>query len=137
MRFVFGLVLALSVGIGAYLGSAQVASSAKATPRTLTMPIGDVAVVGQIRCLAWTDSRSSPISRGSSTASSARPRSNSCSTKTHSQSARIIPSTGNAPMTRSNDGITSASTRTFAKNGATTSMPRTSPARRSSSMQDD
>jgi hypothetical protein len=61
MRFVFGLVLALSVGIGAYFGSAQVASSAKATPRTITLRIGDVAVVGQVRCLAWTDSRSSPI----------------------------------------------------------------------------
>jgi hypothetical protein len=61
MRFVFGLVLALSVGIGAYFGSAQVASSAKTTPRTVTLRIGDVAVVGQVQCLAWTDSRSSPI----------------------------------------------------------------------------
>jgi hypothetical protein len=35
MRFVFGLILALSVGIGAYFGSAQVASSA-AQPDSLT-----------------------------------------------------------------------------------------------------
>ena len=33
MRFVIGVVLALSVGIGAYPGSAQVADSAKAPPR--------------------------------------------------------------------------------------------------------
>ena len=58
MRFV---VLALSVGIGAYLGSAQAAGSAKGHSRTVTMRIGDVAVVGQVRCLAWTDSRRSPI----------------------------------------------------------------------------
>jgi hypothetical protein len=35
MRFVIGVVLALSVGIGAYLGSAQAAGSAKTPPRTV------------------------------------------------------------------------------------------------------
>jgi hypothetical protein len=61
MRFVLGAALALSFGVGAYLGSAQVARSAKAPPRTLTMRIGDSAGVGQVRCLAVTDSRSQPI----------------------------------------------------------------------------
>jgi hypothetical protein len=43
MRFVIGVVLALSVGIGAYLGSAQVADSAKTPPRKVTLRAGDVA----------------------------------------------------------------------------------------------
>ena len=56
MRFVIGIVLALSVGIGAYLGSAQVADSAKTPPRKVTLRIGDVAALGQIQCRAipWT-----------------------------------------------------------------------------------
>jgi hypothetical protein len=56
MRFVIGVVLALSVGIGAYLGSAQVADSAKTPPRRVTLRIGDVAALGQIQCraTAWT-----------------------------------------------------------------------------------
>ena len=59
MRFVIGVVLALSVGIGAYLGSAQVAGSAKTPPRRVTLRIGDVAALGQIQCQAipWTRSR--------------------------------------------------------------------------------
>ena len=61
MRFVIGVVLALSVGIGAYLGSAQVADSAKTPPRRVTLQIGDVAAVGHVQCRAWTDSRPHPI----------------------------------------------------------------------------
>jgi hypothetical protein len=61
MRFVIGVVLALSVGIGAYLGSAQVADSAKAPPRRVALQIGDIAAVGHIQCRAWTDSRSHPL----------------------------------------------------------------------------
>jgi len=63
MRFAIGVVLALSVGIGAYFGSAQVATSAKTSPqRTVTMRLGDVAVFGQVKCLATSDSRSHPMS---------------------------------------------------------------------------
>src|SRR5215475_5176227 len=61
MRFVIGVVLALSVGIGAYLGSAQVAGSAKTPPRRMKLRIGDIAAVGQVQCRAWTDSRRHPI----------------------------------------------------------------------------
>src|SRR5262245_31762348 len=61
MRFVIGVVLALSVGIGAYLGSAQVADSAKTPPRRVTLQMGDIAVAGQVQCRAWTDSRSLPV----------------------------------------------------------------------------
>jgi len=62
MRFVIGVVLALSVGIGAYFGSAQAASSAKARPRTVShLRIGDIAAVGQAQCLAYTESRSHPV----------------------------------------------------------------------------
>jgi hypothetical protein len=63
MRFVFGVALVLSVGIGAFFGSAQVAGSTKVPPKTVTMRIGDVAVVGPVECLAWTDSRRFPIRR--------------------------------------------------------------------------
>jgi hypothetical protein len=62
MRFIVSVVLALSVGIGAYFGSARAASSAKARPRTVRHPrIGDIAAVGQAQCRAWTDSRFHPI----------------------------------------------------------------------------
>ena len=50
MRFVIGAVLALSVGIGAYLGSAQVADSAKTPHRRVTLRIGDIALVGGMPC---------------------------------------------------------------------------------------
>jgi len=63
MRFVFGVAVVLSVGIGAFFGSAQVAGSTKVPPKTVTMGIGDVAVVGPVQCLAWTDSRRFPIRR--------------------------------------------------------------------------
>jgi len=43
MRFVIGVVLGLSVGIGAYLDPAQVAESANAPPRRLTLRLGDIA----------------------------------------------------------------------------------------------
>src|SRR5215469_4505416 len=60
MRFVIGVVLALSVGIGAYLGSAQVADSAK-TPRRVTLQVGDIAVVGNGQCRATPESRQHPL----------------------------------------------------------------------------
>jgi hypothetical protein len=72
MRLVFGVVLAVSVGVGGYFGSAQVATSARTPPRTVALNIGDVAVVGQVRCLAVTDSRSQPI-RNAYMRCSARP----------------------------------------------------------------
>jgi hypothetical protein len=58
MRFVIGVVLALSVGIGAYLGSAQVADSAKTPPRKVTLRLGDIAAIGHIQCRAEQDGRS-------------------------------------------------------------------------------
>ena len=61
MRFVIGVVLALSVGIGAYLGSAQVADSAKAPPRKVTLRVGDIAVVGNGQCRATPESRQHPL----------------------------------------------------------------------------
>jgi len=64
MRFVFAVVLALGVGIGAYLGSARAASSGKARPRMVMLRIGDTAAVGRTgpraQCLARTDSRFHP-----------------------------------------------------------------------------
>ena len=59
MRYVIGVVLALSVGIGAYLGSAQVADSAKTPPRKVTLRIGDVAAFafGHVQCQANAPSR--------------------------------------------------------------------------------
>jgi hypothetical protein len=61
MRFVIGVVLALSVGIGAYLGSAQVADSAKAPPRRVTLQVGDIAAVRHVQCQATAESRSHPL----------------------------------------------------------------------------
>ena len=58
MRFVIGVVLALSVGVGAYLGSAQVADSAKTPPRKVTLRLGDIAAIGHIHCRAEQDGRS-------------------------------------------------------------------------------
>src|SRR5215470_2412060 len=64
MRFVLSVVLALSVGIGAYFGSARVASSAKAPPRMVLLRMGDIAAVGRsgprAQCLATSESRSDP-----------------------------------------------------------------------------
>ena len=61
MRFVIGVVLALSVGIGAYLGSAQVADSAKTPPRRVTLRPGDIAEAGQVQCRAIAESRQKPV----------------------------------------------------------------------------
>jgi len=61
MRFVIGVVLALSVGIGAYLGSAQVADSAKAAPRRVTLQLGDTAAFQHVRCQATGGLRSHPM----------------------------------------------------------------------------
>ena len=47
MRFVFSIVLALSIGIGAYFGSARAASSAQAHPRMVLLRKGEIAAVGQ------------------------------------------------------------------------------------------
>ena len=64
MRFAIGVVLALSIGIGAYFGSAQMAGSANVPPRTVTLRIRDVAVLGQMQCVAVSESRSSPMKPG-------------------------------------------------------------------------
>jgi len=62
MRLVFFLVLAVSVGSGAYFGSAQLAGSAtKPAPRTFMLHTGDTAVVGRTQCVAVSDSRSHPM----------------------------------------------------------------------------
>jgi len=64
-RFAIGVVLALSVGIGAYFGSAQLAGSASNPPkRTVTLRIGDVAVLGEIQCVAVSESRRHPMKPG-------------------------------------------------------------------------
>jgi hypothetical protein len=64
MRFAFSVVLALSVGIGAYFGSARVASSAKVPPRMVLLRMGDIAAVGRsgprAQCQATSESRSDP-----------------------------------------------------------------------------
>jgi len=60
MRFVFSVVLALSVGIAAYLGSAQVAGSAKMPHRRVTLQVGDIAAAGQVQCRAIAESRQHP-----------------------------------------------------------------------------
>src|SRR5262249_22520655 len=57
MRFVIGVGLALSVGIGAYLGSAQVADSAKTPPRKVTLRLWDIAAIGHMQCRAEQDGR--------------------------------------------------------------------------------
>jgi hypothetical protein len=57
MRYVIGVVLALSVGIGAYLGSVQVADSAKTPPRKVTLRLGDIAAIGHMQCRAEQDGR--------------------------------------------------------------------------------
>jgi hypothetical protein len=64
MRFAIGVVLALSIGIGAYFGSAPMAGSANVPPRTVTLRIGDVAVLGQMQCVAVSESRSRPMRPG-------------------------------------------------------------------------
>lgn len=62
-RFATGVALALSVGVGAYFGSARLAGSTpNRAPRVVTMQVRDVAVLGgRVRCQAWSDSRSSPL----------------------------------------------------------------------------
>jgi hypothetical protein len=64
MRFAIGVVLAVSIGIGAYFGSARLASSANTPPRTVTLRIGDVAVLGQMQCVAVSESRRRPMRPG-------------------------------------------------------------------------
>ena len=61
MRFVIGVVLALSVGVGAYLGSAQVADSAKTPPRTVTLRSGDIAAIGHYQCRGVTYGERHPV----------------------------------------------------------------------------
>ena len=63
-RLAVGVVLAFSVGLGAYFGSAQLAGSANAPKRTVTLRIGDVAVLGQMQCVAVSESRSRPMKPG-------------------------------------------------------------------------
>jgi hypothetical protein len=60
MRLVISVVLALSVGIGAYLGSAQAAGSATARPRMVILRIDEVAAAGRSHCRATSESRSQP-----------------------------------------------------------------------------
>jgi hypothetical protein len=64
MRFVIAVVLALSVGIGAYLGSAQVADSAKTPPRRVTLQTGKTASMGPT-CSARDTRNELTVRRGS------------------------------------------------------------------------
>jgi hypothetical protein len=60
-----GGLFAVVVGIGAYLGTAQVAASTPQAPRrTVTLRIGDVAVLGRIQCIAISESRARPMTPG-------------------------------------------------------------------------
>jgi hypothetical protein len=61
MRVVFGFVLAVCVGVGACFGSAQAANSAKANARTVTLTLGDLAVLGDIQCRVFTNSPRYPV----------------------------------------------------------------------------
>jgi hypothetical protein len=61
MRVVFGFVLALCVGVAACFGSAQVANSAQANGRIVTLKLGDVAVLGDIQCRVFTRSPGHPV----------------------------------------------------------------------------
>jgi len=62
MRFALGVAVVLSVGVGAYFGSAQVASSAKPPARKLELRVGDSALIRQdIQCVATSDSRRYPL----------------------------------------------------------------------------
>src|SRR5262249_1176133 len=60
MRFVIAFVPPPSLSIAAYLGSAQVAGSAKTPPRRVTLQVGDIAVAGQVQCRAEPESRQHP-----------------------------------------------------------------------------
>jgi len=64
-RFAMGAALVLSVGVGAFFGSARLAGSAPtraSNGRIVTLQLGDSAVLGyRVRCLARSDSRSSPL----------------------------------------------------------------------------
>ena len=60
-----GVAVAIAVGAGVYFGSAQLAGSAsKPPPRTVTLPSGDVAVLGQVQCVATSASRRYPMKPG-------------------------------------------------------------------------
>ena len=60
-----GVVVALAFGIGAYFGSAQVAGSASTPPpRTVSLRLGDTALLGHLQCVAASDSRRYPMNPG-------------------------------------------------------------------------
>lgn len=61
---VIGSVAALSVGIGAYFGSAQLADSANPPKRSVVLRIGDKAVLGEMQCVAVSDLRRHPMRPG-------------------------------------------------------------------------
>jgi len=49
--------LAVSAGLGSYLGSARLAGSTSTAPRTITLRSQDVAVFGRVRCSANVEAR--------------------------------------------------------------------------------
>lgn len=62
MRLSLGVALVMSVGVGAYFGSAQIATSAKPPIRVLELRVGDSALIRQdLQCVATTDSRRFPL----------------------------------------------------------------------------
>ena len=64
-RFAIAVVLALSIGIGAFFGSAQLAGSASNPPkRTVVLHIGDKAILGEMQCVAVSDWRRHPMKPG-------------------------------------------------------------------------
>jgi len=67
-RVSIGIALTLGLGIGGFLGSAELAGSTSLprsaptkSPRTVVLRLRDVAVLGRIRCVAISDSRDEPM----------------------------------------------------------------------------
>ena len=62
MTLALPAALVVSVGVGAYFGSAQIATSSKPPARVLELRVGDSAVIRQdLQCVATSDSRRFPL----------------------------------------------------------------------------
>ena len=56
-RFASILFAAFALSAGAYLAATQIAASAPARTRTVTLRFGDVAVFGKVQCIATAEAR--------------------------------------------------------------------------------